>query len=88
MEILDRDIHLERRRVFWQTAYIAALEKLLGTAAFGAAAIGASAGEHAAEAVRQFDRWETTQAEPARGDEGLRPPGGDAEDAPYLGSGD
>lgn len=105
MDILDRDIHTERRRVFWQTAYISALEKCLeaipilapgfepgpsttGSGSFitaTAGSIAAAAGAHAAEAVKQFDRWEAEQAAPARANTGVRPPGPDPEDSPYLG---
>jgi hypothetical protein len=92
VEILDRDIHTERRRVFWQTCYVSALEKLLG---LGQPYPGAPppdpeilarwAAAHAAQAVKQFDRWEAEQAAPARANTGVRPPGPDPEDSPYLG---
>lgn len=92
MEILDRDIQVERRRVFWQTCYVSALEKLLG---FGAPYPGApppdagflavTAGQHADAAVKQFDRWEAAQAAPARKDTGVQPPGPDDSEPGYLG---
>jgi hypothetical protein len=65
VEIADRDIHRERRRLFWQRSYLATLEHVVKFQPLDAEGTSRLAAEHAAEAVRRLDDFEAGQTETA-----------------------
>lgn len=89
MDILDRDVHRERRRIFWQRVYVEALDRLLMQWPREPQLCSVGARAAARQAVLDFDEWEKaengedTHQAPPTGDQS--DPEDDDPEAQYLG---
>jgi hypothetical protein len=89
VDILDRDVHRERRRILWQRAYLAALDKLILQWPRDLPLCTVGANSVAGQAVRDLDEWENAEngeaphQTPPTGDPSG--PEGDDSEAQYLG---
>ena len=81
MHIDDRDIHAERRRIFWQRAYLQTLDQLVqqGTSLI---VVAERAGDVARLAADQFDQWEKDHGGLSGATENPNPTPSDASDSP------
>ena len=93
MEIVDRDIHVERRRIFWQRAYLQTLDELVKQSVDFVAprkpeAIVGEASDIARLSAEEFDKWEAEHGQathPAPAGSNASDPPGDDPDDNYLG---
>jgi len=86
VEIADRDVQQERRRLFWQRVYLQALEYVVKLQPLEAVSTSELAADHADEAVARFDDWETSNVPAAQNDSDREFAGQDDPADPYLGA--
>lgn len=86
MDIGERDVHRERRRLFWQRTYLQALEHVIKFQPLDSDGTSGLAAEHARDAVRRLDQWEAAQAPEAADDPDRGPAREDDPESGYLGA--
>lgn len=93
MDILERDVHAERRRIFWQRAYLEALRAFLQDRPRELELCTDKAATTAERAVKDLDEWEAKQGSGQAAGEAKAPTAGahpgneedDDQDVGYLG---
>jgi hypothetical protein len=68
VDIGERDVHRERRRLFWQRSYLQALEHVIKFQPLDSDGTSRLAAGHARDAVRRIDEWEAAQTPEAEDD--------------------